>query len=93
LRRKFSNQQNAQHTAALHYNHLRPALQLLANFKLFSHLTHMRNIRGLLLLHSILLWTGMFPFKFHLNYLLVWNSWFVCRVFVKDLFENERRKA
>jgi len=50
LRRKFNNQQYAQHTAAVHYKHLRPALQLLVNFKRFSYLAHMRNIRGLLLL-------------------------------------------
>ena len=51
LRRKFNNQQNAQHTFAVHYKHLRPAPQLHLNFKLFSYyLTHMRNIRGLLLL-------------------------------------------
>jgi len=31
-----------------------PALQLLVNFKRFSYLTHMRNIRGILLLDSIL---------------------------------------
>jgi len=48
---KFNNQQNAQHPFALHYKHLRPALQLLVNFKLFSYyFTHMRNVRGLLLL-------------------------------------------
>jgi len=35
---------------AVHYKYLGPALQLLVNFKLFSYLTHMRNIRGLLLL-------------------------------------------
>jgi len=46
----FNNQQNAQHTAAVHYKHLRPALQLLVTFKLFSYLTHMRNIQGILLL-------------------------------------------
>jgi len=112
LRRKFNSQQNTQHTAAVHYKHLGPALrgvtrgtrgeqfpgcrksqkcrkyflqcskftseraqirtwghqtcflpkapsnlvmhllalQLLVNFKLFSYLTHMRNVRGLLLL-------------------------------------------
>jgi len=51
LRRKFHKQQNAQHTFAVHYKHLLPALQLLVNFKLFSYyLIHMRNIRGLLLL-------------------------------------------
>jgi len=52
MRRKFNNQQNAQHTAAMHYKHLRPALQLLVNFKLFSYLKHLRDIRelGLLLL-------------------------------------------
>jgi len=52
FRRKFCNQQNARHTAVVHYTrkHLRYALQLLVNFKLFSYLTHMRNIRGLLLL-------------------------------------------
>jgi len=55
LRRKFTNQQNAQRTAAVYYKHLRPALQLLFNFKLFSYLTHVRNIRGLLLLDWILL--------------------------------------
>jgi len=47
---QFNNQQNAQHTFAVHYKHLRPALQLLTNFKLFSYHTHMRNIRELLLL-------------------------------------------
>jgi len=50
LRRKFNNQQNAQHVAAVHYKRLPPALQLLVRFKLFSYLTHMRNIRELLLL-------------------------------------------
>jgi len=36
----INNQQNAQHTIAVHYKHLRPALQLLVNFKLFCyHLT------------------------------------------------------
>jgi len=41
LRRKFNNQQNAQHTFAVHYKHLRPALQLLVNVMLFSYcLTH-----------------------------------------------------
>jgi len=51
LWRKFNNQQNAQHTAVVHYKQLRPALQLLVNFKLFSYyLSHIRNIRGLLLL-------------------------------------------
>jgi len=36
---------------AVHYKHLRPAAQLLVNFKLFSYyLTHMPNIRELLLL-------------------------------------------
>jgi len=51
LRRKFNNEQNAQHTFAVHYEHLRPALQLLVNFKLFSYyVTHMPNIGGLLLL-------------------------------------------
>jgi len=67
LRRKFNNQQNAQHTATVHYKHLRPTLQLVVNFKLFSYLTHMRNIRGQLLLDWILMGTGMFPFKFHLK--------------------------
>jgi len=39
------------HTFAVHYKHLRPALQLLVNFKLFSYyLKHMCNIRRLLLL-------------------------------------------
>ena len=72
LRRKFNNQQNAQHTFAVHYEYLHPALQLLVNFKLFSYyLTHMPNIRGLLLLDYIVLWTGMFPIKLHLKYLLV----------------------
>jgi len=52
LRRKFNNQQNAQHTFVVHYKHLHPVLQLLVNFKLFSYyLTHMFNIRGLLLLN------------------------------------------
>jgi len=55
LWRKFNNQQNVQHTAAVHYNHLRPALQLLANFEHFSYLTHKRNIRELLFLDYILL--------------------------------------
>jgi len=56
LRRRFNNQQNARHTAAVHYKHLRPALQLLVNFKLFSYyLTHMPNIRGLLLLYLTVL--------------------------------------
>ena len=51
LRRKFNNQENAQHTFAVHYKHLHLALQLLVNFKLFSYyLTHTPNIRGLLLL-------------------------------------------
>jgi len=51
LPRKFNNHQNAQHTFAVHYKHLRPALQLLVHLKLFSFcLTHMRNIRGLMLL-------------------------------------------
>jgi len=50
LRPKFYDQQNAQYTAAVHYKHLRPAQQLLVNFKLFIHLTHVRNIPGLLLL-------------------------------------------
>jgi len=51
LQRKFYNQQNAQHTFTVHYKHLRRALQLLVTFKLFSYyLTHMPNIRGLLLL-------------------------------------------
>jgi len=52
FRRKFYNQQNARQTAVVHYTlkHLRPALQLLVNFKLFSYLTHLRNTRGLLLL-------------------------------------------
>ena len=51
LRRKFNNQQNAQHTFVVHNKHLRPALQLLVTFKLFScYLTHIPNIRGLLLL-------------------------------------------
>jgi len=49
LQRKFNNQQNAQHTVTVHYMHLRPALQLLVNFKLFGYLTRMRNIRELLL--------------------------------------------
>ena len=49
----------------------------------------MRKIRGLLLLDQILLWTGLFPFKFHLKYLLVWNSWLIRGSFIKDLFENE----
>jgi len=31
----------------------------------------MRNIRGLLFPDQILLWTGMIPFKFHMEYLLV----------------------
>jgi len=44
------NQQNAQHTAAVHYKHLRPAMYLLVSFKPFSYLRHMHNIRGLLLL-------------------------------------------
>jgi len=35
LRRKFNNQQNARHSAAVHYKHLRPALQLLVNFEIF----------------------------------------------------------
>jgi len=54
----------------------------------------MRNIRGLLLLDKILLWTGMFPFKFHLKYLLVWNSWFFSEFLLhiclkmKDVKEN-----
>jgi len=51
LRRKFNNQQNAQHTTAVHYKHLCPARQLLVDFKLFSYITHNRNIRVLLLLH------------------------------------------
>jgi len=51
LRHNFNNQKYAQHTFAVHYKHLRPALQLLVNLKLFSYyLTHMRNIRGLVLL-------------------------------------------
>jgi len=33
----------------------------------------------------------MIPFKFHLKYLLVSNSWFI-EGFIKDLFRNERRK-
>jgi len=93
LRRKFNNQQNAQHTAAVHYKDLRPALQLFVNSKLFSYHTHMRNIWGLLLLDWISLRTGMFPFKFHLKYLLVWNSWLIGEIFIKDLFENEKRKG
>jgi len=51
MRRKFNNQQNAQHTFAVHYKHLRPALQLLVNFELFNYyFTHMHNNRRLLLL-------------------------------------------
>jgi len=47
----FNNQQNAQHTFAVHYKHLRPALQFLVDFKRFSYyLTYMRNIRRILLL-------------------------------------------
>jgi len=30
----------------------------------------------------------MFPFKVHLKYILVWNSWFIGESFIKDLFEN-----
>jgi len=37
LRDKFNNQQNAQHTAAVHEKLLRSALQLLVNYKLFSY--------------------------------------------------------
>jgi len=48
--RQFNNHQNAQYTEAGHYKHLRPTLQLSLNFKIFSYITHMRNIRGLLLL-------------------------------------------
>jgi len=57
IRRKFYNQQNARYTAVVHCTrkHLRPALQLLVNFKLFSYLTNLRNIRVLLLLDYILL--------------------------------------
>ena len=88
LRRKFNNHRNAQHTFAVPYKHLRPALQLLVNFKLLSYLTHMHSIPWLLLLDSILLWTGIIPFKFHLNYLLVWNSSFIGESFIKDLFEK-----
>jgi len=54
LRRRFNNQQNAQHTFTVHhYKRLRPALQLgLVNFKLCGYyLTHVCNIRGLLLLN------------------------------------------
>ena len=29
----------------------------------------------------------MFPFKFHLKYLLVWNSWFSGKSFIKDLLK------
>jgi len=36
--------------ASLTISKMRPALQLLVNFKLFSYLAHMCNIRGLLLL-------------------------------------------
>jgi len=43
----------------------------------------MRNIRGLLLLDSIFLLTGIFPFKFHLKYLLVWRSWFIGEFLIK----------
>jgi len=46
LRRKFNNRQNAQHTVAVNYKHLHPALQLLVNFKLFSYLTYLRKIEG-----------------------------------------------
>jgi len=45
LDQMLNNQQNAQHTAAVHYKNLRPAL---VNFKLFSYLKHMRNNRVLL---------------------------------------------
>jgi len=27
----------------------------------------------------------MIPFKFHLKYLLVWNSWFIGKSFIEDL--------
>jgi len=53
----------------------------------------MRIIRGLLLLDWILLRTGMFAFKFYFKYLVVWNSWFIGESFIKDLFENEKRKG
>jgi len=43
---KFNNQQNAQHTFAVHYKHLRPAVQLLVNFKLqllsYTYVQHSR---------------------------------------------------
>ena len=42
----------------------------------------MRNIRGLLLLEYILLWTGMISFKFHFKYLLVWKFWFIGLSFI-----------
>jgi len=35
----------------------------------------------------------MIPFKFHLKYLSVWNSWFIGESFIKDWFEKERRKG
>jgi len=38
LWRKFNNKQSAHHTAEVRYKHLRAALQLLVNFKLFSYL-------------------------------------------------------
>jgi len=50
FRRKFNNKQNARHTAAVHYTskHLRSALQLLVNFKLFiNYLTYMRKQKHL----------------------------------------------
>jgi len=70
-------------------------LQLPLNFKLFSYLTHMRDIRGLLWLlvrlDFIVNWHVYIQISLEvslsLKILVYW------RVFSKDLFENERRKV
>jgi len=64
LRRKFNNQQNAQHTFPVHYKYLRPALVNLTFWLSHTYAQHSRAT----VVSLVFLWTGMFPFKFHFKY-------------------------
>ena len=97
LRRKFTNQQNAQHTAAVHYKHLRPALQLLVNLQRFSYLTHnVRHSRATVVrLNFIVNWHVSIHISLEVSLslqpLVYWRQ-FLLKICLK-MFENERRKA
>ena len=88
LPRKFNSQENAQHTAAVHCKHLRPALSAVLILNFFLSYTYAQHSRTTVVsLDFIVNWHV--SIRISLEVSLSLKLLFYCSVFIKYLFEND----